>query len=466
MKPHCRALYVRRTLAENAGSLPVGAKAAVTIGEVPNRKPEDGELLVAVVAAAITASDVSICGGPLPAAFQNIIWGEELSQTPLAEPASPKSSPAFVPGCFFLGKVLQLGASVDGIRTGDPVLGVVDGLMTGAETRSTQQRSQDEALAWGCYRECICIHYSCLLPLTQMPSGIDMPALLAHVPPMLDALLCTTRQLRLRRDESLVVIAPRVADVVFLLQRLLLISNEWRGPLFLVVLKGRAPSQGDLERHPLLRPVISRLCTDDELNQSFLGDFVGLAVEDELKKLPAAEASSQDEALRRTLADISTATNGIGADVILALGLDLMLPCPTMAQHMASLEAPATTTAKRPASSLIRALAGTLALSGRLIVDCPRLELMPSEGEHLWTKGASLAFLNPYCLPLTPTHQGILIHAMAEVLGRVACSDLPIVEAEVSQYRLFEQLHSALEACQGSPSSANALLQTMAVLVV
>merc|ERR1712008_603795 len=117
--------------------------------------------------------------------------------------------------------------------------------------------------------------------------------------------------------------------------------------------------------------------------------------------------------------------------------------------------------------TLLRTLLGALALRGRLVTNSRKVEMMPADGEHLWLKEGSLSLWNPHSLLLSGVRQGALLHALAEAAACIAREELPVVESEVAQYRLFEQFHHALDASigRGSKSSVGALSPQIAIVV-
>jgi len=407
---------------------------------LPQQSPGEGEVLVQVQAAALTPTDTLLCTE---------------SASPLTELISVSHRP-FVPGFFFCGKVLALGPFVEGLAVGEAVLGALDGssLCHGAPVDSNGQRGSAQTHAGGCYRECACVHYSELLPAADLlAAGCHLPSVVAHLPPMIDALFCVAANLRLRATEALLIIAPRVADVIFLLQRLLFICDAWAGPLYLILLHGSVVSRTDLERHPLLRPLVS-----DQARHTFLESFSCFSVEEQAQKRfgTAAQPSQLVETLQDVVGQIVNGTRGIGVDVILAFDIDLAPPVSPPPAELYAL--PTTGGTGDPLSepmptrppTLLRTLISALALRGRLITNCGHVEVMPADGEHLWIKEGSVSFMNTHCLLLSSARRGALLHAAVEVTGCIACSDLPVAESQVVQYKLFEQFQDALEARSAS----------------
>eukprot|EP00747_Dinoflagellata_sp_TGD_P169216 gnl/TRDRNA2_/TRDRNA2_197608_c0_seq1.p1 gnl/TRDRNA2_/TRDRNA2_197608_c0~~gnl/TRDRNA2_/TRDRNA2_197608_c0_seq1.p1 ORF type:complete len:450 (+),score=73.07 gnl/TRDRNA2_/TRDRNA2_197608_c0_seq1:122-1471(+) len=418
-----------------------GVPPKTSVAMLPQSPPGEGEALVQLQAAALTSTDVMLCSEARP-------WLDELI------PALATGS--FVPGLFFCGEVLELGRFVEGLRVGEPVLGVLDGstLVSGEMEPGREGRG-------GCYRERVCVHFSTLLPVAALQtSDFHMPGVVAHVPPMIDALNCVAAHLRLQAGESLLIVAIRLADVIFVLQRLLLISNVWDGPLHLVLAQGKAPTKIDLEKHPLLRPLLLRqkggdLSGGDAGRKTFLDDFLALSVEDHAQPRGAASGmlSQTGTALRDLVAKVAEGTRSAGFDVILALDVDLSpppMPSPeeppvTISDDDLSVTQAATEPPARP-PTLFRTLVGALALRGRLVTNCRNTEVMPTEGENLWIKEASVSFINPHSLSLSAARHGAALHAALEVLTHILDGQLPVAQSEVVQFRLFEQFHHALEA--------------------
>uniref|UniRef100_A0A7S1FJQ0 Uncharacterized protein n=1 Tax=Noctiluca scintillans TaxID=2966 RepID=A0A7S1FJQ0_NOCSC len=85
-------------------------------------------------------------------------------------------------------------------------------------------------------------------------------------------------------------------------------------------------------------------------------------------------------------------------------------------------------------------------MRGRLITNCQHVELMPADSEHLWAKGASLSFQNPHAALLSGAQHGALLHAAVEVVRRIAIRELPVIEADVVQFRVFEEFRLAFDA--------------------
>lgn len=433
-----RALLVRR------GSPPNASVVALS-----QRDPADGEVVVHVQAAALTPTDALLCSA---------------SQSLVSELVPLPSTAAFVPGCFFYGEVLALGAFVEGLEIGEFVIGIADGAASTGVNMDGNADTEDPNGCGGCYREHVCVHFSALVPVPKlMASGFHMPSVIAHLPPMISALSCVASHLRLREGETLLVIAPRLADVVFLLQRLLLIGDAWQGPLYLLLLQGHAPSRGELERHPLLKPALGHSVGDGiKRRPSFLDDLICMSVEDHVQQRAGGSVRPEQvaDALKELVTRVLGSTQGVGVDVILALDVDLspeMLRSPEPAVRTADggeRSPVALTVAEMPPrpATLLRSLVGALALRGRLVTNCRELEMTPADGEHLWIIEGSMSFLNPHCAILSAARHGSLLHAMMEVFGRIANAELAVAESEVAQYRLFEQFHHAYEASVGRSS--------------
>lgn len=404
---------------------PAGSSSVVM---VPHEAPGAEEVSVQLRAAALTPTDALFCSHTT----------EDLL-TP------PSASEPFVPGFFFYGEVLAVGKFVQGLAAGETVVGVVSGL------------------AWdgpegvgGCYRERLNIHFSCLLPAAELTAAkVHLPSAIAHIPPMVSALFCTSSHLRLRMGEVLLLIAPRAADAIFILQRLLLTWQAWAGPLLLVVRQGRAPTQIELERHAAIRSLMPLVGSP-----TFLDDFTSFSEEDFLAgSAPPGEGS---QALQEVIEKVVTSTSGVGVDVALALDVDLAPPAPPPPVEPSFLggvdadgvpEGNLGQGAPRP-PSLLRTLIGALAPRGRLITTCRGLEMSPADGECLWAKEASLSFYNPHNMLLSAARHGALLHGMSEVVGRLAAGELPAHETEVTQFRLFEQFQHALEGAKASSVNA------------
>jgi len=274
-------------------------------------------------------------------------------------------------------------------------------------------------------------------------------------------------QLRLRPGEALLVLAPRLGDVAFLLQRLLLIGDAWSGPLYLILLQGHSLTRADLERHPQLRPLLQPPDEDEGrpspcgrmVDVSFLEDFASWSVEEHLQQRGSAGMQPEQtaEALRELVGRASGLTRGAGFDVVLALDVELAPPEPSQIPEVSTRLSDAEVTdgtagaldfPQRP-TTLLRTLLGVLAVRGRLVTNSRKVEMMPADSEHLWLKEGSLSFFNPHAQFLSGARHGALLHAMAEVAGRLARRELPLADAEVAQFRLFEQFHPAFEAVAG-----------------
>jgi len=338
------------------------------------------------------------------------------------------------------------------------------------------ERSTFGGCRGGCYREAVRVPFSNLIPMSGvLPSSFHIPSVIAHLPPMVNALFCVASHLRLRAMETLLLIVPRLADVIFLLQRLLLISDAWIGPLYLVVLHGNAPTREELEKHPLLQPLLLRGMHDDHSGNStventagplrtFLDEFTSFSVEENLHKMPGAMLPPEQmtQGITEIVHKIVDCTQGAGLDVILALDVDLSPPTSSLTLDLCSKATEGDCADGQPIfdhppqpPALLRKLIGALALRGRLITNSHKIEMTPADSEHLWAKEGGLSVLNPHCLPLSGARHGVMLHAIVEVVGRIASVELPVAESEVLQYRLFEQFHLAYEASSAS-SSRNA----------
>eukprot|EP00928_Gymnodinium_smaydae_P041248 TRINITY_DN27926_c0_g1_i1.p1 TRINITY_DN27926_c0_g1~~TRINITY_DN27926_c0_g1_i1.p1 ORF type:complete len:509 (+),score=142.40 TRINITY_DN27926_c0_g1_i1:102-1628(+) len=450
-------------------------------------------VVVRVEAVALTSTDALLCGAASAARPPS----QQQTARLLRELLGLSAKAAFVPGFFFCGEVLSLGSAVSGLSIGEPVLGITD-VASGAADAATalavdgskpaspeSPESADAAASraagtsaavaartGGCYREVVEVHFSKLLPMADLVStGLRMPLVLAHVPAMVSALLCASSQLRLRGKESLLVVAPCLEAVTFLLQRLLLLGDSWCGPLYLVVEHGRAPTAAALREHPLLRPLLQADAAGSAPGRrkcaAFLDTVATLSLEEyssDHMRQPGngADANSTEAALRELLGTASSRQGatvlhggGAGADVILALGVNLAPaappPPPAASAGEGSGEGAEDSSAaallsdevsKPPA--LLRALLGALALRGRLVTDCAELEMSPADGQHLWAKEATLSMLNPHSLLLSGARHGLLLHALTEVLARIQTMELPVVASSVASFRLFDEFRRAL----------------------
>ncbi|CAJ1354786.1 unnamed protein product [Effrenium voratum] len=252
---------------------------------------------------------------------------------------------------------------------------------------------------------------------------------------MISALTCIASHLRLQPSQAFLLIAPRLNDVIFILQRLL-ISESWQGPLYLLLLTGPALRREDLERHVALQPLLSGGVLEGSKN--FLHDMVGFSVEEHMDSFASSEA-----VLEELVAKVHGHTAGVGVDVILALDVDLgpedrQVDTADLDAACVALEP----VAKRRA--LLRSMVSALALGGRLVTN-RGLEISPAEGQHLWVKECSVSFFNPHCMPLSMLRHGELLHAAAEVCGRIAAGELCVTDSEVAQFYLFDQFQQALD---------------------
>lgn len=439
-----RALLVQR-----------GSPPTISGALLQQKSPAVGEVLVQVRAAALTPTDVHVCK----------------QEQQLVDALQPIGSGTFIPGFFFCGEALALGPFVEGLAVGEQVLGVLDGSALSGSAGAVDEegrpnRQEGEALTdGGCYRERFCVHFSCLVPAASLAAKLHLPSVIAHLPPMVDALFCAASHLRLRAGDALLVVVPRLVDAIFLLQRLFLMQDAWIGPLYLILQHGRAPTRNELERHPMLKPLLAGAKRGGEAEPTLLDEFMGLSIEEHFQhqgstagagisaaaeRTPQAEA----EALRKLVAIVSDSTSGMGVDVVLALGVDLAPLPESSPEGVADDDAVAVSLesaspSARPSLTALRALISALALRGRFITSCKGLELGPADTEHLWSKECSVSFLNPHCLLLSAARRGTMLHAVVEVVGRIARGELPVAESEVVQYRLFEQFHHAMEACSG-----------------
>ncbi|CAK9061082.1 unnamed protein product [Durusdinium trenchii] len=413
-----------------------GSPPRASTVRIPRQNPSAEEVLVRVQAAALTATDVELCRGTLLARGQSI---------------------AFVPGIFFSGKVLSVGKLVHGLRIGELVLGVRP------EAIGREDPAEPDA-SGGCYRECLCVHFSALLPLEGLVEAKFEPTtILAHVPPMASALMCVGSQLRLQPSQALLLLAPHLEQAIFILQRLL-ISESWLGPLYLVLLSGSL-SREELQHHPLLQPLIEGFA------ENFLKDMHCFSVEDWTQG-PNRHTSTL---LQEIVSEVHRKTGGVGVDVILALDLDLgpedggeaadqglaksfcrwsnrSKSSSFVVQEKvldATSDMDAACVALEPVPrqpSLLRTLGRVLAFGGRLVTSSSSMEMSPEDAQHFWAKECSISFFNPHCVPLAMLRHGELLHAAADVCGRIAAGELCIVDSAVAQFYLFDQFQQALDA--------------------
>eukprot|EP00405_Crypthecodinium_cohnii_P037496 CAMPEP_0206535994 /NCGR_PEP_ID=MMETSP0325_2-20121206/6479_1 /ASSEMBLY_ACC=CAM_ASM_000347 /TAXON_ID=2866 /ORGANISM="Crypthecodinium cohnii, Strain Seligo" /LENGTH=435 /DNA_ID=CAMNT_0054033109 /DNA_START=9 /DNA_END=1313 /DNA_ORIENTATION=+ len=414
-----------RVLAVRRGPNPVGSSAVTS-----HPKLGAGEVFVQVQAAALTITDALLCfdASTLSAAQQELL--------PLAE-----GQESVVPGFFFCGEVLSLGPFVDGIRVGEPVLGILDA----AAWQGQRDDDADPQLTpaekvlrqGGAFREAAVVQFSSLWPAADLVSaGLRLPAVISLLPGMLNALFTAASRLQLQADEALLVLAPNLSGIVLLLQRLLLLRHSWWGPLYLIVQHGPKPTLEDLGRQSSLRGL---------LGEGFAGSFEGWSVE---------EAGGAGGALGSLLEEVSRRTQGAGIDAILSLGLDLNPAQPVSSASGKELP-PSELLATLPNEvPLLRSLIKLMALRGRLLVDDPRLELMPADGQHLWAKEATVSFLNVHRMLLSGANLGLLMRGIAEVTRDLLDLSAPcLASSEVRQFRMFEQFQMALEALVGSNAS-------------
>lgn len=378
-----------------------GSPPRASTVQVPRQSPSAEEVLLRVQAAALTATDVQLCQGTLPG------WGQ---------------SGAFVPGIFFTGKVLSLGKFVHGLRVGELVLGL---------------RPPEADCSGGCYCETLCAHYSVLIPLEGLVETKFQPTtILAHVPPMISALMCVASQLRLQPTQALLLLAPRLEEAIFILQRLV-ISESWCGPLYLVLLTGELREE-NLEHHPMLQPLLGEGSTS-----TLLQNVRCFSVED---RLEGRRGASTTTVLQQLLAEVQAHTGGVGVDAILALDMDLS---PEERAFDAAGDIDAACVALEPAPrqrSLLRSLIGALALGGRLVTSSGKMEMSPDDAQQLWAKECSISFFNPHCMPLSMLRHGELLHAATEVCSQIVSGELCVADSEVAQFYLFDQFQQALDA--------------------
>ncbi|CAK9061085.1 unnamed protein product [Durusdinium trenchii] len=391
-----------------------GSPPRASTVRIPRQNPSAEEVLVRVQAAALTATDVELCRGTLLARGQSI---------------------AFVPGIFFSGKVLSVGKLVHGLRIGELVLGVRP------EAIGREDPAEPDA-SGGCYRECLCVHFSALLPLEGLVEAKFEPTtILAHVPPMASALMCVGSQLRLQPSQALLLLAPHLEQAIFILQRLL-ISESWLGPLYLVLLSGSL-SREELQHHPLLQPLIEGFA------ENFLKDMHCFSVEDWTQG-PNRHTSTL---LQEIVSEVHRKTGGVGVDVILALDLDLG-PEEKVLDATSDMDAACVALEPVPRQpSLLRTLGRVLAFGGRLVTSSSSMEMSPEDAQHFWAKECSISFFNPHCVPLAMLRHGELLHAAADVCGRIAAGELCIVDSAVAQFYLFDQFQQALDAASHQPST-------------
>eukprot|EP00439_Symbiodinium_sp_Y106_P083650 s514_g23.t3 len=389
-----------------------GSPPRASTVRVLRQSPAAEDVLVRVQVAALTPTDVLLCQRAL-----------------IVSKADQSDAATFVPGTFFAGKVLAFGDLVQGLRIGELVLGIVDPSFQVLRGSSQEVRfetaSSEEG---GCYRETVSAHFSMLLPLDCVDPKLPLTALVAHVPPMISALMCMA-SLRLRPMEALLLIAPSLDEIAFLLQRLLI--SSWHGPLYMVLLSGPAPSRQDLQQHPLLQPLVP------SAGRSFLDDMLSISI----------QARAQlAVVLAEIVTEVLTTTGGLGVEAVLAVDVDLCPDKDLVPELSTDLDAAcvALEPCERP-PAVLRTLVGALAMRGRLLTNCERFELSPDDGHHLWAKECSVAFVNPHCLPLSGSRHGELLHAAIEICGKIAAGELAIAESEVAQFYLFDQFQQALD---------------------
>ncbi|CAE7869299.1 unnamed protein product [Symbiodinium microadriaticum] len=397
-----------------------GSPPRASTVRVLRQSPAAEDVLVRVQVAALTPTDVLLCQRAL-----------------IVSKADQSDAATFVPGTFFAGKVLAFGDLVQGLRIGELVLGIVDPsfqVLRGSSQEAELYRSASEE--GGCYRETVSAHFSMLLPLDGVDPKLPLTALVAHVPPMISALMCMA-SLRLRPMEALLLIAPSLDEIAFLLQRLLI--SAWHGPLYMVLLSGPAPSRQDLQQHPLLQPLVP------SAGRSFLDDMLSISIQDRLEGLTQARAQLA-VVLAEIVAEVLTSTGGLGVEAVLALDVDLCPDKDLVPEQSTDLDAAcvALEPCDRP-PAVLRTLVGALAMRGRLLTNCERFELSPDDGHHLWAKECSVAFVNPHCLPLSGSRHGELLHAAIEICGKIAAGELAVAESEVAQFYLFDQFQQALD---------------------
>eukprot|EP00931_Biecheleriopsis_adriatica_P117574 TRINITY_DN93075_c0_g1_i1.p1 TRINITY_DN93075_c0_g1~~TRINITY_DN93075_c0_g1_i1.p1 ORF type:complete len:446 (-),score=94.96 TRINITY_DN93075_c0_g1_i1:111-1448(-) len=412
-----------------------GSPAKSSTVLLPKVEPGAEEVLVQVQATALTAADVLLCNR---------------AAIPMPSGARGFQAACFVPGIFFTGKVLAFGAFVHGLVAGETVLGITGPLPEELDSKDVKE-AQGSGSFGGCFRETVCVHFSSLLPVSALVEAkLQLPVLVAHVPPMVSALTCVASHLRLRPFEALLIITPRLGDVAFLLQRLLLISGAWQGPLYLLVLHGPVPERADIERHALLQP----LGGSQGFQTTFLEGMFGYSAEERVQGSVGQSfltKQAQAAAVRELVAEISSHTGGLGLDVILALDLELGPEEQLQTSEQNDLDAACKALEPvRQQPTLLRTMLGALALRGRFVTNCDRLEMSPADGEHLWAKECCMSFWNPHCLPLSASRHGELLHATTEVCGRLAAGELVLADSDVVQYRLFDQFQQALDAMSNS----------------
>lgn len=396
-----------------------GSPPRASTVRVLRQSPAAEDVLVRVQVAALTPTDVLLCQRAL-----------------IVSKADQSDAATFVPGTFFAGKVLAFGDLVQGLRIGELVLGIVDPSFQVLRGSSQEVRFESASEEGGCYRETVSAHFSMLLPLDGVDPKLPLTALVAHVPPMISALMCMA-SLRLRPMEALLLIAPSLDEIAFLLQRLLI--SAWHGPLYMVLLSGPAPSRQDLQQHPLLQPLVP------SAGRSFLDDMLSISIQDRLEGLTQARAQLA-VVLAEIVAEVLTSTGGLGVEAVLALDVDLCPDKDLVPEQSTDLDAAcvALEPCDRP-PAVLRTLVGALAMRGRLLTNCERFELSPDDGHHLWAKECSVAFVNPHCLPLSGSRHGELLHAAIEICGKIAAGELAVAESEVAQFYLFDQFQQALD---------------------
>eukprot|EP00913_Durusdinium_trenchii_P018696 g17570.t1 len=217
---------------------------------------------------------------------------------------------------------------------------------------------------------------------------------------------------------ALLLLAPHLEQAIFILQRLL-ISESWLGPLYLVLLSGSL-SREELQHHPLLQPLIEGFA------ENFLKDMHCFSHQDWTQG-PNRHTSTL---LQEIVSEVHRKTGG---EKVLDATSDMDAACVALEP-----------VPRQP--SLLRTLGRVLAFGGRLVTSSSSMEMSPEDAQHFWAKECSISFFNPHCVPLAMLRHGELLHAAADVCGRIAAGELCIVDSAVAQFYLFDQFQQALDA--------------------
>eukprot|EP00746_Dinoflagellata_sp_MGD_P165163 gnl/MRDRNA2_/MRDRNA2_94275_c0_seq1.p1 gnl/MRDRNA2_/MRDRNA2_94275_c0~~gnl/MRDRNA2_/MRDRNA2_94275_c0_seq1.p1 ORF type:complete len:436 (+),score=65.67 gnl/MRDRNA2_/MRDRNA2_94275_c0_seq1:69-1376(+) len=405
-----------------------GPSSGKVVPTNPPSNPGEGLVLIQVQAASLTATDVLLCSE---------------GRSPVSELVTDNASSSFVPGFFFLGSVKAVGKLVTGLPVGEMVLGVCQQSDSSSNHNSddgTEAREETTGLENGCYQDHVCVHFTSLFPMTAIAEAeFNLASVLAHVPPMVDALLCATMSLQVKEGDSLMILAPRLVDVIFLIQRLLLLGT-WLGPLLLIFTKGRAPTKEEFERLPQLAPILRKVRdAAGGKAETFLDNLSCFSVVDE-----AAKGRGLQDILR---GEVKRRTGNAGVDVIYAMDLPLAQQVQQASSPLEEIGRPTSAVETEGGPQVLRHLLSLLAERGRLVSSVPAFELNPADSEHLWLKEASFSFANPHSSLLLGTRKGILLHAMLKVMQNIVNGDLPVSSADsIVQYHMFSEFETAVKA--------------------